>query len=241
LTNAAFRVCEAVIRLRLLDWSELVLSDNAFGFRRRRGAEQVGYLLACKLHRANRLRRPIHLVTLDIAKAFDTVPHDKLLLSLVRVGLSLASVRIIACMVLGHTSTVGDPSGRHFTIRICRGVLQGGILSPILFNIFFDQGLPTEIPDTLPLGYADDVSGLHIGAAPPDDRSTDTTVHHTFVWQQWDAVRSQRLEHSQHRADADTGVPALPLDSSSDSDDDGMDASLALPLLYRRLMVQADD
>jgi ribonuclease HI len=241
LTNAAFRVCEAVIRLRLLDWSELVLSDNAFGFRRRRGAEQVGYLLASKLYRANRLRRPIHLVTLDIAKAFDTVPHDKLLLSLVRVGLSLASVRIIACMVLGHTSTVGDPSDRHFTIRICRGVLQGGILSPILFNIFFDQGLPTEIPDILPLGYADDVSGLHIGAAPPDERSTDTTEHHTLVWQQWDAVRSQRPEHSQHHADVDKDVPALPLDSSSDSDDDGMDASLALPLQYRRLMLQADD
>jgi ribonuclease HI len=238
LTNAAFRVCEAVIRLRLLDWSELVLSDNAFGFRRRRGAEQVGYLLACKLYRANRLRQPIHMVTLDIAKAFDTVPHDKLLLALVRAGLSIASVRIIACMVLGHTSTVGDRNGRHFVVRILRGVLQGGILSPVLFNIFFDLGLLSTIPGILPLGYADDVSGLHLGAAPPNDFSGDATAHHTALRQQHNAVRNQRSEPSQPQDDGT--MPALTHDPASSSDDEP-DASLAMPLRYRRLMVQSED
>jgi len=238
LTNAAFRVCEAVIRLRLLDWSELFLSDNAFGFRRRRGAEQVGYLLACKLYRANRLRQPIHMVTLDIAKAFDTVPHDKLLLALARAGLSIASVSIIACMVLGHTSTVGDRNGRHFVVRIHRGVLQGGILSPVLFNIFFDLGLLSTIPGILPLGYADDVSGLHLGAAPPTDFSADATAHHAALRQQHDAVRNQRSEPSQPQDDGI--VSALSHDPASSSDDEP-DTSLAMPLRYRRLMVQSED
>jgi retron-type reverse transcriptase len=40
---------------------------------------------------------------------------------------------------LGHTSMVGQQE-RSFVVHIRRGVLQGGILSPLIFNIFFDQG-----------------------------------------------------------------------------------------------------
>ena len=231
LTNAAFRVCEAVFQLRLTNWSERILSDNAFGFRPGRGAEQVGYLLACKLHRANRTRRPIHLVTLDIAKAFDTVPHDKLLLALARAGLSIPSVRVLSSMLLGHTSTVGDPSGRHFTIRIRRGVLQGGILSPLLFNIFFDQGLLTEICGLLPFSYADDVSGLHVGAAPLTGFA-DASAHHNSLRQQRSAARAE--QHSDE-------VAQIPADSPDSNSEDEYDASLALPYPYRRLMVEPGD
>ena len=229
LTNAAFRVCEAVFRLRLMNWSEKVLSDNAFGFRQVHSAEHVAYLLACKLHRANRTRRPIHLVTLDIAKAFDTVPHDKLLLALARAGLSIPSVRVLSSMLLGHTSTVGDPSGRHFTIRIRRGVLQGGILSPLLFNIFFDQGLLTEICGVLPLSYADDVSALHVGASPSTE-PVDASAHHSSLRRRRSALRKLQRPDAQ-----------IPADSPDSSSDDEPDASLALPYQQRRLMVLPGD
>jgi hypothetical protein len=145
----------------LLAWSESVLGDKAFGFLPGRRAEDVGYLLAHNIHRANHSRRPDHL-SLDISKAFDTVPHDLLLslgVPLARAGLSSASVKILAS--IGHRCVVGHPSSsRHFVIHIRRGVLQGGILSPLLFNIFFDQSLPTSVPDVLPL------SAIHIGPAP---------------------------------------------------------------------------
>ena len=223
LTNAAFRVCEAVIHLRLLDWSERILGTNAFGFRRGRRAEDVSYLLAHNLERANRLRRPIHVVSLDIAKAFDTVPHDQLLLSLVRVGLSTASVKIVSSMLLGHTSVVGDPTNprRHFTVNICRGVLQGGILSPLLFNIFFDQGLLSSVPGILPLSYADDVSAIHLGPLPPRKHAS---AHHRALQQQRTAIR--------------TGGAFLHL--SSDSDDD-TDDTLSLDLRRRTLLLAEDD
>jgi len=194
LTNAAFRVCEAVIYRRLLTWSESVLGDRAFGFRPGRRAEDVGYLLAHNLHRANHSRRPVHLLSLDISKAFDTVPHDLLLLSLVRAGLSSASVKILASMLLGHKCIVGDPSSsRHFVIHIRRGVLQGGILSPLLFNIFFDQSLPTSVPDVLPLSYADDVSAIHIGPAPLSEPSSLSVRHHVSILQQRTAARASFL------------------------------------------------
>jgi hypothetical protein len=58
-------------------------------------------------------------LSLDIAKAFDTVPHDLLLRSLSAAGLSSASVKIIASMLLGHKCIVGDSSSpRHFVVFI---------------------------------------------------------------------------------------------------------------------------
>jgi ribonuclease HI len=233
LTNAAFRVCEAVIHARLVGWSERILSDNAFGFRKGRRAEDVSYLLANKLQRANRLRIPIHLVALDIAKAFDTAPHDQLLLSLVRAGLSMASVRVIACMLLGHTSMVGQQE-RSFVVHIRRGVLQGGILSPLIFNIFFDQGLSTSIPGILPLSYADDLSALCVGPTPPSEISAQARFH--------DLVHQKRA--SERRASRPPQRAALEHTSSSSSSsldsDDGDSRSLMLPLRQRQLLVMND-
>ena len=231
LTNAAFRVCEAVIHARLVGWSERILSENAFGFRKGRRAEDVSYLLANKLHRAKRLRIPIHLIALDIAKAFDTAPHDQLLLSLARAGLSMASVRVVACMLLGHTSLVGQQE-RSFAVRIRRGVLQGGILSPLIFNIFFDQGISSGIPGILPLSYADDLSVCHVGPAPPSDPSSQARFH---------ALLSQKRA-LERLASRPLSQAELSLSSSSSSESDEDDSrSLQLPLRQRRLLVMDEE
>ena len=223
LTNAAFRVCEKVIYHRLAEWSERVLGPNAFGFRSGRRAEDVCFLLANRLHRFSRSRRPVHLISLDISKAFDTVPHDQLLISLLRAGLSKASVRVIASMLTGHTCTVGDPANphRHFVIRIKRGVLQGGILSPLLFNIFFDQSLHTSIPGILPLSYADDVTGLHVGPDSPVEHSVSSIQHHESIYQQRLAARAQSA-------------------ASLDDGDDEIDDSLGMSINRRRLLIEGD-
>jgi ribonuclease HI len=208
LTNAAFRVCEAVIYRRLIAWSEQVLSENAFGFRPGRRAEDVGYLLAHNLHRSDRTRRPTHLLSLDISKAFDTVPHDLLLRSLSAAGLSSASVKIIASMLLGHKCIVGDSSSpRHFVVFIKRGVLQGGILSPLLFNIFFDQSISTAVPGVLPLSYADDVSALHLGPVSSEP-SALSIRHHESIFQQRTAARA--LSAGSIVADVSTDAGPLP-------------------------------
>jgi hypothetical protein len=185
LTNSIFRICESVIYRRLLQWSERVLSPNAFGFRPGRRAEDVCYLLSNHLHRADSARQPAHLLSLDIAKAFDTVPHDQLLTSLLRAGLSKLSVKIIAGMLMGHTCIVGDPSNpsRSFNVFIKRGVLQGGILSPLLFNIFFDQSLLTLVPGIHPFSYADDVSSIHFGPSIDINESSASQKHHMSLFQ----------------------------------------------------------
>ena len=221
LTNSAFRVCEMVIHHRLLGWSERVLGHTAFGFRPGRRAEDVCFLLANRLHRANRAHRPVHLLTLDIAKAFDTVPHDLLLLSLLRAGLSKASVKVIGSMLLGHTCIVGDTSNplRHFVIHIRRGVLQGGILSPLLFNIFFDQSMSTTIPGVLALSYADDVTGIHVGPDYHGEPSVPSTQHHESLYQQRLAARAQS--------------PAC-----LDNEDDDNDDTLAMSIDRRRLLLE---
>ena len=231
LTNAAFRVCEAVIHARLAGWSERILGENAFGFRKGRRAEDVSYLLAHKLHRANRLRIPIHLIALDIAKAFDTAPHDQLLLSLARAGLSMASVRVVAGMLLGHTSMVGQQE-RSFVVHIRRGVLQGGILSPLVFNIFFDQGISSNIPGIFPLSYADDLTVCHEGPAPLSETPAQVRFH---------ALLSQKRASERLTPRPPPQAVPLPTSSSSSASDDDDSRSLQLPLRQRRLLVLEEE
>jgi ribonuclease HI len=137
-------------------------------------------------------------------------------------------------MLLGHTSIVGQQE-RSFVVHVRRGVLQGGILSPLVFNIFFDQGISSNIPGILPLSYADDLSVCHDGPAPLSESSARARFHSLMS----ERRASERLARPSLQADLSRSSSP-----SSASDDDDDIRSLQLPLHQRRLLVmdeEADD
>ena len=70
---------------------------------------------------------------LDIAKAFDSVPHHLLLERLVALGTEPSLVLAVATLIRGHVNWLGGEP-----ISIANGVLQGSILGPLLWNVFLD-------------------------------------------------------------------------------------------------------
>ena len=97
----------------------------------------------------------IGLVSMDLSKAFDTLPHELIVLKLKEYGADEATTSLIKDYLsnrfqrvrLGDTLSNWQP--------ICNGVPQGSILGPLLFNIFMND-LSYVIKKCTLSTYADD-------------------------------------------------------------------------------------
>jgi hypothetical protein len=76
---------------------------------------------------------------LNFEKASDKVLHDDLQNILNNIGLNKADIRIVRNLYLQQSAVVPLENGTNDTIEIKRGVRQGCILSPMLFNIYAEQ------------------------------------------------------------------------------------------------------
>ena len=89
-----------------------------------------------EIHKAFDPNISVLAIFFDFAKAFDLVPHDLLLAQLV-LFLLLWLVRCIAAYLSGGKQRVR--MGEHITewMNVEAGVIQGSLLGPVLFLLFF--------------------------------------------------------------------------------------------------------
>jgi Reverse transcriptase (RNA-dependent DNA polymerase) len=81
----------------------------------------------------------VYACFLDYEKAFDTVNHDNLMSILKELGLDGRDIRIIANLYWGQTARVRINGDLSEEVLIKRGVRQGCVLSPLLFNIYAEK------------------------------------------------------------------------------------------------------
>lgn len=169
------KICEKLILKRLSSHIILknVLPHSQFGFRCKHSTIHQAHRVVDAISSSLEKKQYCTCVFLDISQAFDRVWHQGLLFKL-RKCLPSALFLLIKSYL----------DNRHFKIRfgsafsniatINAGVPQGGILSPILFNIFVSDQ-PT-LADTLVADYADDkaIISMHEN---PDLASASLQLH----------------------------------------------------------------
>ncbi|HEY8541027.1 MAG TPA: reverse transcriptase family protein, partial [Pseudothermotoga sp.] len=144
LTEAMFRLTETILWRRLQPFLDKTLRDEQGGFRPHRGTLEQLFILSTLIDLATKREKPIFLAFMDIQKAFDSADHDSIIFKLGLKGADRSSCHLLRSIISHHQSVLDssvDP------IDILCGVLQGGILSPGLFDVFIDDIISKEISD----------------------------------------------------------------------------------------------
>ena len=145
------------------------LAPHQHGFRKDHSTttalHQISHQITQGLNRSKPCHRTV-LVALDLSKAFDTVSHDILLDDILHTTMPNWCKRWIAGYLHDRQTYVVFRGVRSRRRKMRQGVPQGGVLSPILFNLYMSK-LPNPPAGVSIVSYADDCSILATGPIPP--------------------------------------------------------------------------
>ena len=88
------------------------------------------------IKKAGEFQKNIYFCFIDYAKAFDCVDHKKLWKILKEMGIPDHLTCLLRNMYAGQEATVRTEHGTTDWFQIAKGVRQGCILSPCLFNFY---------------------------------------------------------------------------------------------------------
>ena len=169
LTSPLAKVFESCVRTTLQKYTCHLLPKTMFGYRSGLGTSDAVVFLTdtIKEHRAK--GEKVILITLDASGAFDLVSRKLIIESLKALGAGPFIINWIMSYLSDRIQYIqlDDTKSESWCVEV--GVIQGGILSPDLFNIAtITQSFWCEDSDSL--AYADD--GGHVVA----DLSTDECI-----------------------------------------------------------------
>ena len=111
------------------------LQDVQAGFRKGRGIRDQAANIRWIIKKAE-FQKNIYFCFIDYAKAFDCVDHNKLWKNLKEMGIPDLLTCLLRKMYAGQEAPVRTEHGTTDWFQIGKGVCQGCILSPCLFNLY---------------------------------------------------------------------------------------------------------
>ena len=112
------------------------LPDVQAGFRKGRGTRDQIVDILWIIDKAREFQKNIYFCFIDYAKAFDCVNHSKLWKILKEMGIPDHLTCLLRNLYAGQEATVRTGHATTDWFQIMKGVCQGCILSPCLFNFY---------------------------------------------------------------------------------------------------------
>ena len=146
------------------------LPDVQAGFRKGRGTRDQIANICWIINKIREFQKNIYFCFIDYAKPFDCVDHIKLWKILEERGIPDHLICLLRNLYAGQEATVRTGHGKTDWFQIGKGVRQGCILSPHLFNLYAEYivrntgldeaqaGIKTAMKNVNNLRYADDTT-----------------------------------------------------------------------------------
>jgi RNA-directed DNA polymerase len=144
-------VAQQVLKDYLEPRLEAVFHDSSYGYRPLKSAHQALSSVS------ENVRKYAWVIDLDITAFFDNVAHDKMMLALDR---HVEEKWVKMYITRWLEAPIGKSNGEVVT-RDGKGTPQGGVISPLLANLYlhytFDKWMEQEFPTLAFVRYADDI------------------------------------------------------------------------------------
>ena len=124
-----------ILQAKLQQYVYPELPDVQAGFRRGRGTRDQIANIHWIMEKVREFQKNIYFCFIDCAKAFDCVDHNKLWKILKEMGIPDHLTCLLRNLYAGQKARVRTGHGPTDWFQIGKGVLQGCILSPCLFNL----------------------------------------------------------------------------------------------------------
>ena len=158
------------MQARLQQYMNHELPDIQAGFRKgRRTRDQIANICWI-IEKAGKFQKNIYFCFIDYAKAFDCVDNKTLWKILKEMGMPDHLTFLLRNLYAGQEATVRTGHGKTDWFQIGKGVRQGCILSPCLFNLYTEYikrnagmeetqaGIKIAVRNINSLRYADDTT-----------------------------------------------------------------------------------
>ncbi|BHF63234.1 hypothetical protein SprV_0200622600 [Sparganum proliferum] len=226
LTSICCKLMEKIIKRELMRFLEQhnLLSDAQHGFRT--GRSCVTNLLNC-LERWTRSvdeGNALHVVYIDFKKAFDSVPHQRLLHKLSRIGVRGNLLKWIQSFLLDRCQTVHVGGQQSTEVTVESGVPQGSVLGPTLFIIYVNDCV-SELDCGVAM-FADDIKLWSVIRTADDEEHLQANLNRLQQWSKdWllpfnekkcNILRVGRARSPNHMAYCLNGIPLQEVDSQKD-------------------------
>ena len=185
LTCISCKLLEHIIASNIMKHLESnnILYDLQHGFRANRSCESQIISLIHQLCSNNDKNIQTDLIIMDFAKAFDKVPHNRLLYKLKFFGVSDQAANWIKSFLSNRTQTVMLENHSSDNIPVTSGVPQGTVLGPILFLIYIND-LPDYLHHSQIRLFADDSIIYRQIKSPSDCLKLQEDLEGAIKWEQ---------------------------------------------------------
>ena len=136
LISHASKVMLKILQAWLQQYMNREIPDVQTGFRKGRGSRDQIATIHWITEKARKFHNNVYFYFIDYAKAFDCVNHNKLWKILQEMGKPDHLTCLLRNLYAGQEAPVRTGHGTTDWFQIGKGVCQGCILSPCLFNLY---------------------------------------------------------------------------------------------------------
>ena len=184
LTSVIGKVLERIIKEQItehLDRHNLIY-DTQHGFRKGRSCTTNLLVYLEDITKLIDDGTPVDAVYLDLAKAFDTVPHRRLIAKIKAHGVEDKALHWIQAWLADRKQKVITQGAESSWKDVTSSVVQGSVLGPLCFSMYMNDLQSRVSKKAIVSKFADDTKLIHPVATSEDIDEMQEDINHLQNW-----------------------------------------------------------